>query len=376
MVYASNLHVGGGVQVATSIVEELSRIDFGQHRVTVWVSTEIDSNLRNLLINTSSFHEYSIIDHYGIKALWSRDRKRLSDYDGILVVFGPHYFGPMPATTVMGFAQPWIIYNNPDLYSNLSFLDRVALKAKYWLQRQIFITSDVLIVELDHVKAALIECQIKKFDDIFVSRNCLSSIFSSPDKWNSIEIPIKQKKYRLGFVGRNYSHKNTKIFPEVINILKFEYGLDVEVLVTFTEEEWSRCDKIFREMVINIGPISMSQLPFLYSNLDALFFPTLLECFSITPLEAMAMKCPVYASDRTFIRDVCGNNAHYFDPLNNQDIARVIAEGLSAPERDAELESIKNYAFDFSTPGQRANEYFDILVETVMKRTIRKPNHV
>ena len=62
--------------------------------------------------------------------------------------------------------------------------------------------------------------------------------------------------------------------------------------------------------------------------MDAIIFPSLLECFSATPLEAMAMEKPFFASDREFIRDVCSDYALYFDPEDPISAANVINDYL------------------------------------------------
>lgn len=52
--------------------------------------------------------------------------------------------------------------------------------------------------------------------------------------------------------------------------------------------------------------------------------PTLLESFSGTYLEAMKAGCPILTSDRDFAREVCGEAALYFDPLDADSIVRTI----------------------------------------------------
>ena len=61
-------------------------------------------------------------------------------------------------------------------------------------------------------------------------------------------------------------------------------------------------------------------MPGLYKNAKALVFPSLFEGFGIPLLEAMAMECPIIASDATSIPEVAGDAAYYFDPKNPQSI--------------------------------------------------------
>lgn len=66
--------------------------------------------------------------------------------------------------------------------------------------------------------------------------------------------------------------------------------------------------------VINAGRISDNELKSLYSSALAFIFPSLYEGFGIPPLEAMACKCPVIASNLPVIKEVCADAAIYIDP--------------------------------------------------------------
>jgi glycosyltransferase involved in cell wall biosynthesis len=75
----------------------------------------------------------------------------------------------------------------------------------------------------------------------------------------------------------------------------------------------------------NIGPVASEMLPQVYQSADALIFPTLLESFSRTYLEALHFGLPILTSDRDFAHHLCGNTAIYFDPLDADDVARAMA---------------------------------------------------
>jgi len=75
-----------------------------------------------------------------------------------------------------------------------------------------------------------------------------------------------------------------------------------------------------QEYVHILDYIDREDLPGLYKNAKALVFPSLFEGFGIPLLEAMAMECPIIASDATSIPEVAGDAAYYFDPVNPQSI--------------------------------------------------------
>jgi glycosyltransferase involved in cell wall biosynthesis len=63
------------------------------------------------------------------------------------------------------------------------------------------------------------------------------------------------------------------------------------------------------------GSLPDTQLRSLYENATVFVFPSIYEGFGIPPLEAMLCACPVVASNSSAIPEVCGDAAHYFDPL-------------------------------------------------------------
>lgn len=364
LIYAANLHVGGGVQVAASIIDELSRLD-PDDELTVWASSEVDCALDSTKTRKFGFASYKVVNHFGFKARWSRERHDLCRFDGVLVIFGPHYFGRLGVPHAVGFAQAWIIYKNSETYGLLRVGERLLVRAKYYLQEFLFRQSDMLIVELKHVRDGLVKNKVLPENKIRIVHNCLSSIFLKPDLWKPVKLPQKRKYYRLGFLGRNYLHKNTKIFPEVLWLLESVHGLSVDMVVTFTDEEWRECSSAFKACVSNVGPLELTQCPQFFQNLDGLLFPTLLECFSATPLEAMSMLCPVFVSDRSFMRDVCEEHAEYFDPTSPKNIAEIVAAYLHMPREEERLQRAKQHAISFSSPQARATGYLRSLKEAV-----------
>jgi glycosyltransferase involved in cell wall biosynthesis len=68
----------------------------------------------------------------------------------------------------------------------------------------------------------------------------------------------------------------------------------------------------YYKYVYNLGPIPIPECASLYKECDAMFLPTLLECFSASYIEAMYMEKPIVTSDLDFAHTVCGNSALNF----------------------------------------------------------------
>ena len=88
-------------------------------------------------------------------------------------------------------------------------------------------------------------------------------------------------------------------------------------------------------------------------------FPSLLECFSATPIEAMIMKKPVFASDRLFVRQSCDGFVNYFDPNSPESIAKSIYIYFLQNElqRSSFVDSAYNHALKYNNPSSRALKY-------------------
>ena len=362
LINTANLHIGGGVQVASSFISEISKIDANYQNISLCLSDEVSENIENMSLTSTFFDRILPIDVHGFGNPAKSDWKFLDEFDSVFTVFGPLYKWKTPFKNIIGFAQPWIIYPDNEVYDSLSFIERIKLKVKFFIQAHFFKRADILIVELEHVKEGLIRELGIDPDRIHVVHNCVSALYHCDDLWEPVDMPQRHGFLKLGFVGRNYVHKNTKIFSEIVHCLKNDHGIDALFYVTFTPEEWQACSPGFRKVCVNIGPLRAAQCPRFYESLDAVVFPSLLESFSATPLEALSMSKPLFASDRPFNRDICGDFACYFDPVCARDAADKIAAAFAGDGPDqAWIEQARQHALNFSTPADRAHKYLNIL---------------
>ena len=361
LINASNLHSGGAVQVAVSFLNEL--IHLKQVDIDVIVSSKVHRELKSINAEVERFSSYNIYDTSGFSALIDfKFTNIILSYGTVFTIFGPLYTWKKPKNSIVGFAQPWIIYADNEIYKSYGFLYKVIVRLKYSIQKYFYFKSDKLIVELEHVKKELKKLEKKK--ESVVVNNCISSIYSTSEQWQPIEYArIDQNIVLLGIVTRDYPHKNLNILPYVAEILKHTYKMDVRFLVTLTNEEWLKRDDRFHAYVDNVGSISIAQCPSFYNLLDGVIFPSLLECFSATPIEAMIMKKPVFASDRLFVKQACEDFVNYFDPIEPDSIAESIYKYfLKKKSQNLNfIENAYNQALKYNNPSERAKKYIKII---------------
>jgi glycosyltransferase involved in cell wall biosynthesis len=369
LINASNLHAGGGVQVATSFIKELSYIDPRPHSFHILVSSEVDRNLNSIRLNKNVYSSYTVHDFKGLLGSIFHSRSYLKGYDLVFSVFGPIYVIPKLEFHIVGFADPWVAYSKNEIYKKYSVTKKIICTTKILIKKYFFSKYNHLIVELPHVKSALSKIHVLDSDSISVVENALPSTYFEPKLWRPIDFSFDFKSgYDIvfGFLGRGYQHKNLNILIDVDKILRKKYKLQCSFIFTLTQDEMklNKFDEL--DNFISVGAIMVDQCPTFYQHIDALIFPSLLECFSVTPLEAMIMKKQVIASDRTFIRDVCKEHAYYFNPLDSNDIAYTINKyHLDRSLIDSKIEKAYTHAMHFSSARIRAEKYFRIINDKV-----------
>lgn len=367
LINCSNLHLGGGVAVASSFIDCMSVADDSRSddlEIHLFVSSKVDQNVRSLQVDVTKFASYEVMDFYGVSALWKGLGKKLAGYDAVFTVFGPAYTLRRIKNHFVGFAQPNIIYPDNPVNRKLPLLQKAKTRAKYFFQKLFFALASGVVVELPHVKQGLRRLPWFRDKKIFVVESAVHSVYSRKGDWEPLgEGVMDSADLKLGLVSRNYPHKNLEVLPEVKRILKEAFDMEVSLYVTFTDDEWETCDDSFRASVINVGPLKLAQCPSFYAQLDGVVFPTVLECFSAVPIETFMLEKPLFVSDRDFIRDICREHANYFDPLSPYSIAISIHQFFSLPPDVQHKRTMAAHKFVQSLPGPdvRAARYLDIL---------------
>lgn len=99
-----------------------------------------------------------------------------------------------------------------------------------------------------------------------------------------------------------------------------------------------------------LGYVPDKNLPVLYSNAQALVFPSLFEGFGLPILEAQACGCPVITSNISSMPEVAGKGAILVNPYNVREIANAMIRVKGKVERrkltKAGFENIKRFSWE------------------------------
>ena len=361
LINASNLHVGGGLQVASAVLEHIALgalqlpDDADFHFA---ISNAVRANLATAGIDHQMLRNVTVYDSKGWRELISSSSVLRQQYDVVFTIFGPLYSPRQGRGYITGFAQAWILVPSGAYgYFPQSILSRL----KFELQWIFFRLSGDLIVETDHVRRLL--CAYRKYPEqrILVAPNCIGDIFRDRKRWvidrfKSISEP---GVIRIGYLGRDYPHKNLGVLLEIDRVLNAG-GRRYRFYVTLSPSEWRGRSPEFRRSIANVGEISTAECPPFYEMLDAAICPSLLECSSALPLESIYMGRPLFCSDRAFHRDALGQYANYFDPLDAISAARLIDDwfhSLDDTRRERFLTEAKIWAESWPTALDRSKLY-------------------
>ncbi|MEK7502351.1 MAG: glycosyltransferase family 1 protein [Patescibacteria group bacterium] len=135
----------------------------------------------------------------------------------------------------------------------------------------------------------------------------------------------KTKDYFL-FVGNVYPHKNAERMIKAFNIFLQYFPQTLLIIVGKEDFFYKRLRETVNKMdlgkkIIFYGRASDEELGVLYENAIAVVVPSLMEGFGLPALEAMANKCLVLASSIPSLKEVCREDAIYFDPYDIEDMA-------------------------------------------------------
>jgi glycosyltransferase involved in cell wall biosynthesis len=152
------------------------------------------------------------------------------------------------------------------------------------------------------------------------------------DKSEALE-NISEADQFIMYVGRPQPHKNLDRLVQAFIQLKAKHPSLKLILAGKKDKLYTRSENFAKSHgasdVIYTDFVGEGQLKWLYEHAKAYVFPSLSEGFGLPGLEAMMQGAPVVSSNATCLPEVYGDAAHYFNPLDVNDMAEKIDEVLT-----------------------------------------------
>ena len=366
LINTSTLSATGAVQVAASFINECKMHIYNNYFVVLspTVSSQIDINS---FPANFKFFQINVQPRFLIKGLKSRKQLRIiekqTNPDCVFSVFGPSWWSPKKPH-LMGYAYPYYVYPESPFFNKISLIEKFKIKLhksihRYFLKKN----GDYYVSETEDVSKRAVDylgCNPSRMFTVSNTYNKNYDLFN-PNETTTLLPPKKDNEFRFLSLCSFAHHKNLEILNLVIPLLKKE-ELNVKFVLTIDKQLFQQkfSDRA-KQSIINLGRVNISQCPELYYECDALFLPTLMECFTANFPESWKMGKPIITSNLSFTTSVCEKAALYFDPLNPVSIVEKINDLIS----DSSLrKQLVEYGYmrlkTISSPEERAKEYLNI----------------
>lgn len=254
--------------------------------------------------------------------------------DLVYSILAPSYFS-FRSVEVMRMTNPWVVCANKFALSTMSVSERIRMILYVANQKRLIRKRFYFITQSEAVKKGIMRITKLTNNNIRVVPNVLPVVFKNIVHIKKENISL----FNIACVAALHPHKNIDIIPDILKILKNKYQIsNIKFITTIPEESiffYSFNKKLKMENleanVVNKGYCTQEQLKELYKECDMCFFPSLLETFSATLLEAMSYSLPIVASNFEFNTEVAGNAGLYFNPKDAPDAAEKIWRIFSDP---------------------------------------------
>lgn len=335
LVNASTLIVGGGIQIGVSFIQrafEESRFEW-RFLVSLGIyealSALIQSDERIICIpvTPAKLGSKSKKQILKIEADWKPD---------IVYSIGFPSYIRFKQPEIGRYTNPWEINNKPlPWHLHPGLFDRVKIEMgilyrQYWARKAEYIETQTEAARLGIEKRVRFPKERVK-----VIPNSSNKIFIEAGE-QILKTEGSGELKHIFCLAAPYPHKNLASIPDVALELKRSFGLEPLFMLTIPEggpviEEIKRKSAKLgmASQVKNLGKLKLEECLDYYRKSDLVFLPTLMEVFSATYLEAMAMRVPIVTTDLDFAHDNCGDAALFFKPDDPKDAAIKINEVLT-----------------------------------------------
>lgn len=255
-----------------------------------------------------------------------RKLENMVEPDVIYTILGPGYFF-FKQKEVIRFANAWSTNPNKYAWKTLPINNKIWIKLHNILERSLLRRAKYIITQTKSVKQGLHRVTRLPENRIKVVPNVLPATFL---KTNTSNFNTNNSEWiDVAAIGGQMPHKNFEIIPEVLKILDTQFFLkNFRFHTTLPEDSdvWKRIKANLSKYkleknVVNHGSVGLTELSDIYGHCVYSFLPSVLETFSASTIEAMYFDLKIVATDLSFNREVLGDTAYYYEPLNPEDAA-------------------------------------------------------
>lgn len=360
-------HTGIGRYTKNLLLALTQQPSFKKNRYTLIIYKELETEIKkdlgsNFDYVTTSIRHYSIREQLILPFIIYKLRPDLvhfTHFNKPLLYFGPsvvtihdlikHFFKGRLNTT-----------KNASIYWIKHFL--------YMILTDITIKTNTIIVPSDFWRDYIIKNFHLSPQKITTTHEAVDPGFLDKIDYLNQKTPLLPPGNYIIYTGNLYPHKNVEVIIEALKTLP---NINLKIICArnfFTQriEDMSKKLHVHKQIEF-LGYIPDTEFKKIYSQAIALVHPSLMEGFSLTGLEAMALGCPVISSNSSCLPEIYQDSVLYFDPNNSQELTKQIKklqESSDLRQKFIQLgfKQIQKYSWN-NTAKQTLSVYQSILIE-------------
>lgn len=316
VLYAPNVHVGGGVVLLKAILEEWSE-NFA-------LSGIFDNRARSELKLPSDSQVIWVRPTISDRLAAEVKLKNIASSTDVVFCF--HGLPPLLRlrSHVVLYHQNRLLLDLVNLKGYARFVGWRIKIERFWSKTFRF-NVDHYFVQTETMRRLIRNSQI---DD---SRITVAPFFCKME-----ERPKQHIEHDFAYLADGLPHKNHERLAEAWAILA-THGIRPSLVVTLGPKDrllaefLKKYSEKFGLNIRNCGQISRNEVTNLYSSVRCLIFPSLGESFGLPLVEASQYKIDIIAPELDYVRDVCCPT-QTFDPNSSLSIARAVKRYLRVSE--------------------------------------------
>ncbi|ARJ43132.1 hypothetical protein B1H58_14570 [Pantoea alhagi] len=366
-------NTGGAIQNAVNFINEIINNDGFGFDWYFFLSPEVAVQVKVLIPDEKFFISNKSPAQSFVWRKKIYDKANEIEPDLIYTSAGPAYVN-FKQTHIMGCSNPYILgATKESLRKHGGLVKRLIRRVHTIYQRHYIRKAKCWIVQTEESKRQLKKI-VGKRGNIFIVYNAISAMFFEAQQANKttegfysdVSNELSTKQIKILVPSAWYAHKDLETVPSIIKMLIQRFQLELKVTFTIDTLHWNNIKEMATQLgvekyICNYGPFSRKEAVHLYLEHDVILQPSLLEVFSTSYIESMAVKKPLVVPFLPFSKDICGEYAYYYVCNDYNTYVNSIISAIKREDFTKKIISGNNILQKYGTQQKRTENMISII---------------
>ena len=360
----ANCVAGGGLQIGTWFVQRVldrrEELPFD----TSLIINRLHMDRLAIRARGLSATDLLVVDKSPMRSFRSRWQigrfLRNTRHDSLVSLFGPS--GVSFPHQISGIANAFITSNDVEVLKRVFPRSWPLQRHRFRLYGRMIAASQRLIFETAVEQQRFASAWSYPLDRTYVIGNSVNDAFLAAGEARPQAAPDRLEAPRILFVTGGQPHKNNHMIPAYIAALKRAGLKQFTLALTLDPASLGAGSEIAQHLDL-LGSLSPEQLVREYGRATFVVQASSLETYSAVYNEVRFTGRALLASDRDFAREICGDFAHFFEPLDADSFAAGTVRLLAhlAEAEDAAWQARSSVIL----PDEKFSRLLNVIVESL-----------